>query len=198
MNKKGEVNLEISYENTEEKYIELLLKDLFKSKKTKFKFAGLIIFVLAIFIALCISRYAYDMQFYGYLKRESSFTLLIYIICAILWSILLPIIAWKFKSISIMKEIDNMNIPFEGQTKYTLKDETIVFENNLKRIESNYKGVKSIIDKNTYVELIISNYSKFLIPIEAFEDDNEKLQFINTINENKKVKEEEETDELII
>ncbi len=91
-----------------------------------------------------------------------------------------------------------MNIPFEGQTKYTLKDETIVFENNLKRIESNYKGVKSIIDKNTYVELIISNYSKFLIPIEAFEDDNEKLQFINTINENKKVKEEEETDELII
>lgn len=198
MNKKGEVNLEISYENTEEKYIELLLKDLFKSKKTKFKFAGLIIFVLAIFIALCISRYTYDMQFYGYLKRESSFTLLIYIICAILWSILLPIIAWKFKSISIMKEIDNMNIPFEGQTKYTLKDETIVFENNLKRIESNYKGVKSIIDKNTYVELIISNYSKFLIPIEAFEDDNEKLQFINTINENKKVKEEEETDELII
>lgn len=198
MNKKGEVNLEISYENTEEKYIELLLKDLFKSKKTKFKFAGLIIFVLAIFIALCISRYTYDMQFYGYLKRESSFTLLIYIICAILWSILLPIIAWKFKSISIMKEIDNMNIPFEGQTKYTLKDETIVFENNLKRIESNYKGVKSIIDKNTYVELIISNYSKFIIPIEAFEDDNEKLQFINTINENKKVKEEEETDELII
>lgn len=198
MNKKGEVNLEISYENTEEKYIELLLKDLFKSKKTKFKFAGLIIFVLAIFVALCISRYTYDMQFYGYLKRESSFTLLIYIICAILWSILLPIIAWKFKSISIMKEIDNMNIPFEGQTKYTLKDETIVFENNLKRIESNYKGVKSIIDKNTYVELIISNYSKFLIPIEAFEDDNEKLQFINTINENKKVKEEEETDELII
>lgn len=190
--------MEISYENTEEKYIELLLKDLFKSKKTKFKFAGLIIFVLAIFIALCISRYTYDMQFYGYLKRESSFTLLIYIICAILWSILLPIIAWKFKSISIMKEIDNMNIPFEGQTKYTLKDETIVFENNLKRIESNYKGVKSIIDKNTYVELIISNYSKFIIPIEAFEDDNEKLQFINTINENKKVKEEEETDELII
>ncbi|NLK95076.1 MAG: hypothetical protein GX275_07775 [Clostridiales bacterium] len=175
--------MEISYKNTEEKYIDLLLKDIFRSRKNKLKIFGLSLFVAIIFAALCISRYSYDMEFYGFLKEESSFALLVYIICGILWAILLPVIAWKLRSISIMKEINNMQIPFEGDVKYILGEEDIIVENNFKSIKSKLSMVKSIEDKHKYIELIIINYDRFLIPIDAFKDENEKNEFINIIKE---------------
>ena len=182
--------MEIAYNNTEEQYIDLILQKTYYSKKHVLQCVFLCSIVIIFFSYICLARYKGDIKAYGYLSEASSTVLLTYIICGILWVILLPILYWKIKSMVICKEIENLNMDFEGRVKYTLSENNIIIEDNYKKIKCSIKDVIKVENKNKYVLLKIKNYDDFLIPNEAFNEDVSVDSFILYINNQVEKKEQ--------
>lgn len=182
--------MEIAYNNTEEQYIDLILKKTYYSKKHVLKCMFLCLIVAAFFTYLCMKRYNGDIKAYGYLSEASSPVLLTYVICGILWIILLPILYWKIKSMVICREVENLNLDFQGEVKYSLDENDIVITDNYKKVKCNIKDIKSVENKSKYVLLKIKDFDDFLIPKEAFNDEVSIDSFISYINEKIEVKEQ--------
>jgi len=161
--------MEIIYGNTEEQFIETILSEISDRTSSKIKSFAIGVFVVLIFGGLCLSKYNYDMDVYGYLTEASSLVLLIYIICGILWIILLPIIWWKIKS--------------EGNVKFNLREENLIITTEDSKIESPWNNVLSIIVKKKFLVLNLRGFEGILIPMESFKTEEDSIMFINYINE---------------
>lgn len=175
--------MEIIYANTEEQYIETILREISDRTSSKFKSFAIGVFVALIFGGLCLSKYNYDMDVYGYLTEGSSLVLLIYIICGILWIILLPIIWWKIKSVLIIKQIESKKIKFEGNIKFNLQEDNLIITTEDSKIECPWKNVLSIIIKKKFFVLNVRGLEGILIPKEAFKTEEDSIKFIKYINE---------------
>lgn len=175
--------MDIIYGNTEEQYIETTLRQIAGSSSNKIKSFAIRIFVVLIFGALCLSKYNYDMEIYGYLREASSLVLIIYIICGALWVALLPIIWWKIKSVLIMKQIEAKKIRFEGDIKLSLQEDNLIITTQDSEIVSPWNNVLNVTIKKRFAILNIRGFERFLIPIEAFETEEESASFANYINE---------------
>lgn len=184
--------MEIAYNNTEEQYIDLILKKTYYSKKHVLKCIFLCLIVVMFFLYMCMKRYNGDIKAYGYLSEASSPVLLTYIVCGILWVILLPILYWKIKSMVICKEVENLNLDFQGNVKYTLDENNIIIEDNYKIIKCSIKDVNKVESKSKYVLLKIKNYDDFIIPNEAFSEEVSINSFISYINS--KIEKKEQVD----
>jgi len=175
--------MEIIYGNTEEQFIETILSEISDRTSSKIKSFAIGVFVVLIFGGLCLSKYNYDMDVYGYLTEASSLVLLIYIICGILWIILLPIIWWKIKSVLIIKQIESKKIKFEGNVKFNLREENLIITTEDSKIESPWNNVLSIIVKKKFLVLNLRGFEGILIPMESFKTEEDSIMFINYINE---------------
>lgn len=174
--------LVINYSNTEENYIELMINKEYCSKKHWAKDIMIRVLVIILFSYLCYKKYSIDIDLFGYLTEGASPVILVYILCGVLWVILLPILYWKLKTLVISKEIKNMNIDFNGKVTYRLDEDKIVIEDNNIIIKSNWKQVKSITRKKKILILVIKECGEFIIPISAFSKEKEIEDFLLFIN----------------
>lgn len=183
MNYEREMEMDIIYGNTEEQYIETTLRQIAGSSSNKIKSFAIRTLVVLIFGVLCLSKYNYDIEIYGYLREASSLVIIIYIICGALWVALLPIIWWKIKSILIMKQIEAKKIRFEGDIKLSLQEDNLIITTQYSKIVSPWSNVLNVTIKKGFAILNIREFEGFLIPIEAFETEEESTRFENYINE---------------
>jgi hypothetical protein len=187
---KGRGYMEIIYGNTEEQYIETILNEISDRTSSKVKNFAIRIFVVLIFGALCLSKYTYDIDIYGYLTESSSLVLLIYIACGILWVILLPIIWWKIKSFLVMKQIEAKKINFSGDIKISLQDDNITVTSEYSKIKSPWINVLNVINRNNFIVLNLKGFESILIPMNAFKEEESATSFTDYIN--KKIQESSE------
>lgn len=188
--------MEVRYENSEEQYINLQLAKIKSSKKNLIKETFLRVFVIVLFSMLCYTKYKIDIDLYGYLTEAASPVILVYITCGLLWTILLPILYWKVKSMVIVKEIENKGFDYQGEVIYKLEEDNIIVEtfDSIYKVEWG-KVIKSKFNKRL-LSITISGEKDLILPVSIFEDKNKLNEFNKYINEkiklNSKVEEKQE------
>lgn len=193
---KGEVCVEVRYKNSEEEYINLQLAMIKSSRKNLVKETFLRGFVIGLFAILCYIKYKIDIDLYGYLTEAASPVILVYITCGVLWTILLPILYWKVKSIVIVKEIENRRFDYQGEVIYKLEEDNIIVEtfDNFYKVEWD-KVIKSKFNKRI-LSITISGEQDLILPVNVFEDKDKLDEFNKYINEkvklNSKIEEKQE------
>ena len=119
-----------SYKNTEEKQHELAVDLVESSKNHKIKMWTLRLLVIAVFAFLCFEKVYNDFTYGTALRESTSLIILMYIVCGVLWTIVLPMIFWKVKIIVILKEIKNRKLKYEGDVTFEITEEDICIKSN--------------------------------------------------------------------
>lgn len=175
--------MEISYENTEEQYIQLELDRIHASGKHIAKDIFLRALVACVFGLLCYKKYTIDIDLYGYLTESASPVILVYIVCGVLWIILLPILYWKLKSIIITKEIENKAFNFQGNIRYELNEDNILVETFDSIYKLNWNKVIGTKVSKRLVTIKILGERDLILPVSAFDKEESLEKFIKYINE---------------
>lgn len=175
--------MDIIYANSEEQHIETLLKEISQKRSSIITSFITRVIVALIFGALCLSKFNFDNEIYGYLREDSSFVILVYIICGLLWIVILPVFLWKIKSVLIIRQIQQNKIKFEGEIKIGLSQDLLTIATQSVDIKSPWQNVLKVTAKRGFIALEIRGFERFLIPTEAFKSEEESTSFINYINE---------------
>lgn len=184
--------MELKYDIDEEKYVELILSVEKYKRNHIFKCILLCLIPTIIFTILSIKRYQYDIDEFGYLTEKASPVILVYIICAALWIILLPMLYTKLKDILYTKEIEDLKMSY-GEVEIILSKEGIVINNSLSKIECSWSKLIGYKQYSKCLGILLVGKEEFLIPLDSFENQEKIDEFINYINtSSEKLKQEEE------
>ncbi len=158
-----------SYKNTEEKQQELEV-DLVESSKThKVKMWTLRLLVIAVFAFLCFEKVYNDFTYGTALRESTSLIILMYIVCGVLWTIVLPMIFWKVKIIVILKEVSNRKLKYEGDVTFEITEEDICIKSNNQEIEVKWDKMIKLSKSNKIIILTAKQYGEIIMPIDMFE-----------------------------
>lgn len=175
--------MKISYDNTKETYADMALMKIYYSRKHILKCIFMCLLVAAFFGMLCLLTYNNEVDVYGSMRDSMSAVLLVYIVCGILWIIVVPMLYWKLKSAVIYKEIEKLSFSLEGQKTIELDDcEIVVRDNNFTK-HIKMQGVKDVIERKKFIDIKIKGQEDLTFPTTAFSDDNQKQEFIRIITE---------------
>lgn len=186
-----------SYKNTEEKQQELAV-DLVESSKThKIKMWTLRLLVIAVFAFLCFEKVYNDFTYGTTLRESTSLIILMYIVCGVLWTIVLPMIFWKVKIIVILKEIKNRKLKYEGDVTFEITEEDICIKSNNQEIEVKWDKMIKLSKSNKIIILTAKQYGEIIMPIDMFEtlEEAEKIYDMMDKKINAEVKEVEREEE---
>lgn len=186
-----------SYKNTEEKQQELAV-DLVESSKThKIKMWTLRLLVIAVFAFLCFEKVYNDFTYGTALRESTSLIILMYIVCGVLWTIVLPMIFWKVKIIVILKEIKNRKLKYEGDVTFEITEEDICIKSNNQEIEVKWDKMIKLSKSNKIIILTAKQYGEIIMPIDMFEtlEEAEKIYDMMDKKINAEVKEVEREEE---
>lgn len=175
--------MDIIYENTQEQYIETILREISERTSSKVKNAIIRLITGLIFVALCLSKYNYDNEIYGYLREDSSLVILIYLICGALWVVLLPIVWWKIKSVLVVKQIELKKINFQDDINVSLNEDGLTITTKDSKVKSIWNNVLKVTTKKRLIILDLKGLERVLIPSEAFKSEEDRTSFVNYINE---------------
>lgn len=173
--------MELIYELNEESYVDLLIRNLHYKSKHILKCIFLSLIPTIIFTILCIARYKYDIEEYGYLSEKSSPIILVYIICGVLWVILLPILYTKIKSMIFAKEVENLGMNY-GEVKIVLSEEGILIKDNILKLKCSWNRFISYKQCSKFICIQLLEKEEYLIPIEAFKEQDKVDEFIKYID----------------
>lgn len=186
-----------SYKNTEEKQQELEVDLVESSKNHKIKMWTLRLLVIAVFAFLCFEKVYNDFTYGTALRESTSLIILMYIVCGVLWTIVLPMIFWKVKIIVILKEIKNRKLKYEGDVTFEITEEDICIKSNNQEIEVKWDKMIKLSKSNKIIILTAKQYGEIIMPIDMFEtlEEAEKIYDMMDKKINAEVKEVEKEEE---
>ena len=186
-----------SYKNTEEKQQELAVDLVESSKNHKIKMWTLRLLVIAVFAFLCFEKVYNDFTYGTALRESTSLIILMYIVCGVLWTIVLPMIFWKVKIIVILKEIKNRKLKYEGDVTFEITEEDICIKSNNQEIEVKWDKMIKLSKSNKIIILTAKQYGEIIMPIDMFEtlEEAEKIYDMMDKKINTEVKEVEKEEE---
>ena len=186
-----------SYKNTEEKQQELAVDLVESSKNHKIKMWTLRLLVIAVFAFLCFEKVYNDFTYGTALRESTSLIILMYIVCGVLWTIVLPMIFWKVKIIVILKEIKNRKLKYEGDVTFEITEEDICIKSNNQEIEVKWDKMIKLSKSNKIIILTAKQYGEIIMPIDMFEtlEEAEKIYDMMDKKINAEVKEVEKEEE---
>ena len=186
-----------SYKNTEEKQQELAVDLVESSKNHKIKMWTLRLLVIAVFAFLCFEKVYNDFTYGTALRESTSLIILMYIVCGVLWTIVLPMIFWKVKIIVILKEIRNRKLKYEGDVTFEITEEDICIKSNNQEIEVKWDKMIKLSKSNKIIILTAKQYGEIIMPIDMFEtlEEAEKIYDMMDKKINAEVKEVEKEEE---
>ena len=155
--------MDIIYENTQEQYIETILREISERTSSKVKNAIIRLITGLIFVALCLSKYNYDNEIYGYLREDSSLVILIYLICGALWVVLLPIVWWKIKSVLVVKQMELKKINFQDDINVSLNEDGLTITTKDSKVKSIWNNVLKVTTKKRLIILDLKGLERVLI-----------------------------------
>lgn len=175
--------MKISYDNTKETYADMILMKIYYSRKHVLKCIFMCLLIAVFFGMLCLLTYNNEVDVYGSMRDSMSAVLLVYIICGILWIIVVPMLYWKLKSAIIYREVEKLHFNLEGQKVIELDDYEIVVTDNNATKHIKLQGVREVIARKNFIDIKIKGQEDLLFPTKAFSDDKQKEDFITIITE---------------
>lgn len=172
--------MDINYQITEEEHIEFILNRIKNSKRTHVKTWIMRFIVIIIFGALILNKYLYDIKHYGELKAGASLAILIYIVCMILWMVVLPILHWKINSILIINKAEALGQNSFEEVSINIGEEVIKKTKGY-TLNIPLTNIISISEEEHYVYISSINSYDIVIPIQKFRDEEAKKSFIDLV-----------------
>ena len=117
-----------------------------------------------------------------------------YIVCGVLWTIVLPMIFWKVKIIVILKEVSNRKLKYEGDVTFEITEEDICIKSNNQEIEVKWDKMIKLSKSNKIIILTAKQYGEIIMPIDMFETLEEAEEIYDMMDKkiNVEVEKEEE------
>ena len=125
--------------------------------------------VIAVFAFLCFEKVYNDFTYGTALRESTSLIILMYIVCGVLWTIVLPMIFWKVKIIVILKEVSNRKLKYEGDVTFEITEEDICIKSNNQEIEVKWDKMIKLSKSNKIIILTAKQYGEIIMPIDMFE-----------------------------
>lgn len=173
--------MEINYKNEENLYTDYVLKEAKSSKQRITKICIMSFFVIAIFGMLMFNKYNYDITNYGYLKSGASMAMIMYVVCAVLWLIVLPMLQKRVDSMILISQGEEMGQAFEENVKIFLDEDNIIKETEYYNIKNTWKQVICVDEVGELIVIKIKGCNNVLVPISTFKEEEDKLKFIEFI-----------------
>ena len=174
--------MEIKYKVDEDLYIDYIYNNVKSKKKRIAKIIVNIILVAIIFGTLMYSKYMYDIENYGYLKSGASIAMIMYIICGVLWVILVPILQSKVENIQIIGQAQKMGQAVEEEITLTLDNDGIIKKSDSYEVSDKWSQITSMTESEGSIALKVKGEYPILIPVSSFSDEDKKSEFIDFIN----------------
>lgn len=174
--------MEIKYKVDEELYIDYIYNNVKSKKKRIAKIIVNILLVAVIFGTLMYSKYMYDIENYGYLKSGASIAMIMYIICGVLWSILVPILQSKVENIQIIGQAQKMGQAVEEEITLTLDNDGMIKKSDSYEVSDKWSQMTSVTQSEESIALKVKGKYPILIPASSFSDEDKKSEFIDFIN----------------
>lgn len=168
--------MEIKYELTKDDIIDFNLYHSENSKtiKRSLNIQRYIISVIFVFAAIVMS---------SYLDIPYSFTIPFFLVVSLIWIFYYPkFFKWLIKR-NVSKMLDEgKNKAIIGEQRLSISNEGIIAISEAGEMKSNWSLVEKIGKTKKNIYIYISSISAYIIPIKAFNNEEEVNNFISTVN----------------
>lgn len=168
--------MEIKYELTKDDFLEFNLYHAENSKTVKktLNIQRYIISIIFIFAAIVMS---------SYLDIPYSFTIPFYLVVFLIWVLFYPkYFKWHIKR-NVSKMLDEgKNKGIIGEQSLSISNEGIISISEVGEMKNNWSSVEKIVKTDKIILIYISSISAYIIPIKAFNNEEEVNSFISYVN----------------
>lgn len=166
--------MEINYELTKEDFIQFNMYHYKNSKVMKKSLIFMRYFLPIFFIVAAIVTFV--------LRQEIAISSIIFVIVGCLWFVLFPGIMNK----SIYKKVDQFfsegkNLSLLGKHSIVINEESIIEKSETSEVKHSWATVEKVAESETHIIIYVSAVSAYMIPIKAFNNDEEKSKFIDLV-----------------